>query len=165
MEFKKGDILDLIEDKSGINFVTTNAMFNYDGSLSMNKGAAGELIESCGIELSQEFGKMIIQKGKKVRNQYGKEYFKYGTLYLPEKKIGIFQIKYHYKDEIDFGLLHYSCAILLGIARSTKENININNIGGTNQEERSKIINILASYFENEENVFIWRLDRSAYED
>lgn len=159
MDFKKGNMFD---ESEGVVFVTGCSLIE-NGVLNMTKGAPKELVDDEGEDIARDFASLILQKGVDERNQYGKKYKKYGCLYLPKYEAGIFQVKYHPQDHIDLELVRYSAIMLAGMARVIKEPININNIGGNTPELRSQIVKILGEYLDNEE-IYIWRLDASSYE-
>lgn len=102
----------LWDSKDEIIFVTTNSYVKRDGSLVMGKGAAFEMKEKFPF-LPSIFGDQIIRHF----GQLGK----YGLLLatatensqiLPYLGVGIFQVKYHFKEKADLELVKYSTNLL-----------------------------------------------------
>lgn len=159
MKFEKGN---MFEDATGPIFVTTSSFILADGSLMMNRGAASD----CAIkhpEIARKFGTLARKYGIMKKNKLGNNFIRFGCLYDPELKVGVFQVKYHFKDDVDLELIRYSASILAGISRCVGT-VNMNFPGcGYGDVERRHVIETLDDILDREA-VKIWRLDPSEYD-
>jgi hypothetical protein len=107
MKLVKGNLWDSRDD---LILVTCNSYIKKDGALVMGRGAA--------LEMKTKFPKIDYRFGKMI-NYYSKHLGYYGVFildpnagpaeYVPsEQKLGIFQVKYHFKDKADLLLIKMS---------------------------------------------------------
>jgi hypothetical protein len=94
----------LWNSKSDIILVTANSYIKTNGELAMGRGAALELKNKY-PHIAYSFGKMI--------QYYSKHLGEYNVLIRGEEEVvsqlyGIFQTKYHFKDNSDLGLVSRS---------------------------------------------------------
>jgi hypothetical protein len=85
--------------------VTTNSFVTSKHELVMGKGAAGELYKIYPF-LAKKFGERILNTCGNLG--------KYGVIVM--ENIGIFQTKYHFKDNADLELIKYSTSLLRDFA-------------------------------------------------
>lgn len=133
--------------------VTTNCVVKKDGSLVMGAGAALDLC-NYDPEAPKIFGSMISYHDFILANSpRGK--IKYGCKFYDEKRLGIFQTKYHYKDSSVIDLIEYSANVLKNFAISRHNDIfNLNypgiGYGGLDKDDVHDVIRMLP------ENVHVW---------
>jgi len=88
--------------------VTTNAFIKTNGKLVMGRGAAHQMmLRYPWTQL--EFGRMVEFHARTHQNE------PYGVLISPMRvkpRLGIFQVKRHYSDAADLGLIAYSVSVL-----------------------------------------------------
>lgn len=110
----------LWNSKDDIILVTANSYINQRGELVMGRGAALEL-KTMHPELPKIFGEMI-------KNCCGHMGY-YGYLaynYYKGKIYGIFQVKYHFKDNAHLKLIEKSTSDLCKFANTTTSKISMN---------------------------------------
>lgn len=101
---------DLWNSKDTLILVTGNSYITKDSKLVMGRGAAKEAVERFpGIDYS--IGKMIKDRDAHLQ-RYGVLIDKFTTEKLSYQLLGVFQVKYHFKDIADLQLIKYSCDVL-----------------------------------------------------
>ena len=104
MKIIRGNLWD---SKDTAILVTANSYVNKRGRLVMGRGAA--------LELKNRQPNIDFVFGTMISNNYY-HLGKYGLLLfedLQEKRVyGVFQVKYHYKDQADLELIDFSCKVL-----------------------------------------------------
>jgi len=119
---------DMFESKPDVMLVTTNAFIRNDGGLVMGRGAAFQLTQKY-PEAQAEFGRLVSCWSATNPNQ------PYGVLtsFKWEKPVlAIFQVKNHFRDEADLGLIENSvrCLTLWAVTKpSVKFAVNFPGIG------------------------------------
>jgi hypothetical protein len=93
----------LWESDCEIKAVTTNSFIRSDERLVMGRGAA--------LQASHRFPGLSRIAGRRILREYG-QLGKYGWLYLPEFRLGLFQVKHHWKERAELELNRFSCAAL-----------------------------------------------------
>ena len=155
MKIKYGDMFE--DNKDDIIMVTTNAFIKNNGSLVMGRGAA--------LEMKTLFPGIEYVFGEYIKTYIGKECF-YGIYFFPNKYsklprlLGIFQVKYHFKDMADLELIRKSTVMLKNRIEKLNPYYNYNfslnypGIGNGRLQERDveEIISVLP------DNVTIWKL-------
>lgn len=146
----------------GILIVTTNATIKKNGALVMGRGAARQMRDTY-YDCDKDFGKKI----EYIKCSWNTSNKKYGLIiynhfdYDDERTfrtLGIFQVKYHYKDMADLNLIEFSTKKLEEYVVYNPHlifNLNYPGIGngGRTIEEIEPIIKILP------DNIHIWRLE------
>lgn len=160
MKFEKGN---LFECTTGPIFVTASAFISNDGSLLMNRGAAATCSQKY-PDIGKVFGDLARKGGTLHRNEVGNKFLRFGTIYDSKNKLGIFQVKYHFKDDVDLSIVRYSATMLAGISRVIGT-VNMNFPGcGYGQIDRRQVMHVLDDVLDKED-VIVWRLDASEYEN
>jgi hypothetical protein len=109
----------LFDSKDDVILITGNSYINTKGELVMGRGAALEL-KTKYPKLAYTFGKMI-QYYCKHLGEYNLIISGLGETRLEEledndwPKYGVFQVKYHYKDDADYGLIERSTNVLINM--------------------------------------------------
>ena len=96
---------------------TGNSYINKKGELVMGRGAALE-VKKHYPNIPKILGDKIKEIGKRhpvFRENYG--------LIILNSGIGVFQVKYHYKDSADLNLINYSAKILSEFAKLKEDKI------------------------------------------
>lgn len=125
--------------------ITTNAFITKEGKLVMGAGIAKEARDKF-PGLDRAFGKRI------------KHLSKYGILISdkwPDKVLGAFQVKYHFKDKADLDLIRYSTEMLmqwLDTHAALNVHLNFPGVGNGRLDpiDVLEIIDVLPN------NVFVW---------
>jgi hypothetical protein len=139
-DYQTGDMWDAF-DKVDHFIITTNAIVKVNGALVMGAGIARQARDKFpGID--QEIGGAV----KRAGNRYG---------LLLGNKLGVFQVKYHFKDPADPELIKYSCSMLRDHALAYPERkyaLNFPGIGNGKLQyhDVKTIIDVLPS------NVQVW---------
>ncbi len=142
--FKKGDMWS-VYDKVHLFCITSNSTIRNDGKLVMGKGIAKQGKDKFpGID--REFGNMIID---------GSAYALMISSYISDRKIALFQVKYHWTDNADLELIQESSVDLFRFITGwpdCKVALNFPGIGygGLDRSEVLPIISLLPN------NVQIW---------
>jgi hypothetical protein len=146
MKLIKGNLWD---SKDDLILVTCNSYIRKDGALVMGRGAA--------LEMKNKFNQIDYRFGKMVKYYY-KHLGRYGLLwvdpnsncaeyYPAEQLMGIFQVKYHFKDNADLDLIKYSVTCLRDILSSRYWKVSMNfpgiGYGGLSREIVLPIISLL----------------------
>lgn len=109
---------DLWDSGADVKIVTANAYINSKGELVMGRGAA--------LEAKQRYPDIPRMAGTKLKEiaviQTGTigAYARYGVLLLPHR-LGLFQVKLHFKDYALLSLIGMSTYMLLSICQSNPE--------------------------------------------
>ena len=109
MKLKYGELFDSTDD---VLLVTANSYITKDGRLVMGRGAA--------LEMKTKFPGFDSKAGKRILEscghlgKYGVELFTYNYKY-ELTLLGIFQVKYNFKDKADLELIKYSTDKLISI--------------------------------------------------
>jgi hypothetical protein len=115
MNIVKGELFD---SKDDILLVTTNSYLRKDGALLMGRGAA--------LQLAIKYPKLRYIFGKMIK-YYSKHLGEYNVLLATEMGgelsvkfpiYGIFQVKYHFSDPADLGLIGRSVGFLIKLQRN-----------------------------------------------
>lgn len=130
--------------------ITTNSSIKNNGELVMGRGIAKQA-RDIWPNLAQQAGEQICQ-ALGVPHKYGLK-GKYGVILGP--RIGLFQVKYHFRDQASLDLIQYSTQSLLGYATDHPEKaiaLNFPGIGngGLRADLVKPIIDILP------DNVQVW---------
>jgi hypothetical protein len=150
MKIKIGNLWD---SKDDLIFVTTNSYIRNDGALVMGRGAALECkTRYPGIEY--DFGNMISRLHKVGPISNPSE--KYGILVHETLPIGIFQVKYHFRDVADTNLILYSTQLLNELSKTKTISINFPGIG-FGQLDEMQVLPIISQL---SDNVTIYRFRR-----
>lgn len=96
-----------------IRIVTTNSYINKLGELVMGRGAA--------LEAKTRYPDLPKMAGKVIRHMSD-----YGVLYFPTLRIGLFQVKRHWRDDADLSLIHESAFWLHMFAQCVSGTIVLN---------------------------------------
>ena len=103
---------DIFSTRSDVLLVTTNEYIRRDGCLVMGRGAAYTFsMKYSGA--TREFGDLVTAHASAFPNQ------PYGIILSPKWKspvLGIFQVKRHFRDEADLGLIEGSANMLAAYA-------------------------------------------------
>jgi hypothetical protein len=110
MKIIKGDLWD---NKAAITFVTGNSFLTKDGRLVMGRGAAKEALDKF-PSIDSVFGQMIKYRQAHL-GKYGILIDGVGKTMEASRYLGIFQVKYHFKDKADLSLIKYSAEELYKI--------------------------------------------------
>lgn len=141
--FRQGNMWSCFDEVNHF-LITTNAVIKKDGALVMGAGIAKQVRDKWpGID--KEMGAAI----KRTCGSGGT----YGVIL--GKKIGLFQVKHHYKDNASLELITYSTNMLKALANSVPERkfaLNFPGIGNgkLSYEQVFPIINNLP------DNVYVW---------
>jgi hypothetical protein len=131
--------------------VSTNATLNKNGEVVMGRGAAKEAKERF-PQLPFDLG-MRLRTGGLAGQKYGvliSDITAHGT------RLGAFQVKYHWQDDADLGLISHSAHALRAIA-GDYERIAINFPGiGNGRLERSQVEYFLDKYWSDLDNLFVY---------
>ena len=145
VKFKKGEMMNRIGMDNEVVLVTTNSFITKDKKIVMGRGAAQQLKESYGGGIDKLFG------------TYLKEHHlqRYGVFIFMGEALGVFQVKYHFREKADLELIKYSTAMLTQHTMDFPHitfNLNFPGIGYGNltREEVLPIIQFLP------DNVVIW---------
>lgn len=104
---RKGNMINVVGQPNSLAIITTNAIVKNNGALVMGAGIAKTVRDSYpGID--RQFGSWIKHNmdSDKV----------YGFLFNPDEDIAIFQVKKHYADNADLGLIEHSTNMLKAVA-------------------------------------------------
>ena len=116
MIIKYGD--DLWNSIDDVILVTSNSYINYKDEVVMGRGAA--------LEMKNKYPKTPYQFGRMIK-YYVRHLGKYGVIVLnlyatadeilfrQSGWVGLFQVKYHFKDKADLDLISYSTDKLLNM--------------------------------------------------
>jgi len=147
---------DMFDEERDVLIITTNSYINKKEELVMGRGIA--------LQLTQKYHQVKKVAGEIIKRKYG-HLSKYGFLFLSlydkqgnfEEDVGLFQVKYHFKDRANIELIKYSTKImqekLQDIFRThykyLKFAMNFPGIGygGLNREDVFPIINSLPDNF------------------
>lgn len=142
--------------------VTTNSFIAQNNRLVMGRGAA--------LALAQHKPQFPFHAGRYIHNTCG-HLSRYGWFTLPGSdgtRWGCFQVKYHWRDQADLGLIRYSVDALnewIKAERAVKVSINFPGIGNgrRNIEQVFTIVDQLSNlvtihYFEDEVEATLNRL-------
>ena len=102
--YRTGNMWDVFE---GIDYfvITTNAVIKNNGAVVMGAGIAKQVRDNWpGVD---------VQLGKAISRMGGGAYG-----YIQGSKLGIFQVKYHYKDQASLRLIEHSAEMLAKHARA-----------------------------------------------
>lgn len=102
MNISYGNMWD-VYDEADLFLITTNSFIKRNGALVMGAGIAREARD--------RFPGLDLALGRKI-----KHLGKYGLIVSekwPDKKLGAFQVKYHFKDSASLELIEYSCNDLI----------------------------------------------------
>lgn len=105
MILHKGDMFNATPD---VLLVTTNAFVRSDGGLVMGRGAAFQMTQKYPGSQA-EFGRLVQQWRASYPNQ---PYGVLASLEWQNPMLAIFQVKYHFRDEADLGLIRNSVKAL-----------------------------------------------------
>lgn len=102
MVYEKGDMWS-VYGKTDLFCITTNSIIKNNGELVMGKGIAKEAAFRI-PNLPKVAGTLINKRTCETLNN------KYGLLIVPSlmQNLGLFQVKYNWKDEADLELIEYS---------------------------------------------------------
>ena len=145
---------DMWLEKPEIFLVTGNNTVNMDGALVMGRGAA-RFASIAFPNCAYSFGSEILKLRRNVRNSHQ---LKYGVLVFPSKPIlGLFQVKYHYRDHARLEIIQYSVQRLrnlISINETWKKRIVMNFPGiGWGGLQREAVLPLLEPL---PDNVEIW---------
>ena len=131
-------------------FVTTNAMINTHDELVMGRGAAKQL--------ATLIPSMPGYWGHHIRMQAANGRTAYGVLYDDYHQVGIFQVKWHWKNDADLNLIANSCRCLIEMVKARNWQavyLNYPGIGNgrLKLEQVEQVVNMLP------ETVHLWRLE------
>lgn len=146
--FKTGNMWDAYDD-ADLFLITTNSMVKSSGALVMGAGIAKEAKEKFpGIEFT--LGNEIL----KTCGQLGK-YCLLISPQWPDKKLGCFQVKYHWKDNADIDLIADTSERLFYFLEAYDvKNCHLNFPGiGNGRLDRELVLNVLIPLGNN---VTIW---------
>ena len=145
--FKFGDIWEAWGTPKSLFVASTNAMVNSKGKLVMGRGIARQLAERCPT---------IPALAAKLRQKKGKRYGFLSVGQHDNQEIGLFQVKYHWREPANLLLIQYSIACMMNfIENKPIETINMNFPGiGNGHRAISEIEPLLGTL---PDNVFIWR--------
>lgn len=134
--------------------VTTNSFITKEGKLVMGAGIAKEARDRFS-GLDKAFGKRI------------KHLSRYGILVSdkwPDKVLGAFQVKYHFKDKADLDLIRYSTEMLQQwIKNHAALNIHLNFPGiGNGKLDPADVLEIISCL---PNNVFVWTKEPYNYDE
>lgn len=101
----------LFESMDDVILVTTNSYINKLGALVMGRGAALEM-KTIYPGIEKYFGKKVLENFSLPPTATG-QMGRYGVVLKennvgPQDYLGIFQVKYNFRDEADLGLIEYS---------------------------------------------------------
>ena len=107
MQKKFGNMIDAIEPGNGVWLCTTNSYIRKDGALVMGRG--------CAKAMAEAFPGLPMMLGARI--EHLSEY-NIGILEDETSNIalGAFQVKYHFKQDADLGLIERSCSALWALA-------------------------------------------------
>jgi len=155
LKFQRGNVFD--EVKNQPIFTTMSAFIKKDGTAFMSRGAALGCYRHY-PNIDAIFGELIRKYGVISTNARGNKFLKYGVVYVPDKKVGAFQIKYHLNDNPDLELITYSATMLAGIGRMIGP-LHINFPGlGKDTDNRAELYKVLESLWRNID-ITLWRLN------
>lgn len=145
----KGDMMKHLGKEKEVIVVTTNSFKRKDGGIVMGKGAA--------LQLKEE----LLKQGKTIEYVVGNQIEhlgRYGVICFKRTQVGVFQVKYHFKDSANLNLIRYSTAVLTKIALDNQDKIyhlNFPGIGNghLSRERVEPILGILP------DNVWVWEYD------
>lgn len=131
----------LWDSKADLYVVTCNGTLNRYGELVMGRGAA--------LEAKNRFPELPLLAGQIVRKNFKKdiiykEFYRYGFFCIGN--LGLFQVKYHFKDKADIELIKYSAICLYNYLDETDFNLNVHmnypaiGYGGLKREDVEPII-------------------------
>ena len=148
-QFRKGDMFEYKRSKDDVLFVTANSYIRKDGALVMGRGAAKEMKETY-LGIDKLLGEIISRRF----NHLGK----YGVIILYEYKhqnLGVFQVKYHFKDKAQVDLIKFSVTELLKyLPKNNQREFHLNYPGiGNGQLSKEEVEPCLVSL---SNNVIIW---------
>ena len=122
---------DMWKHTSSVYVVTTNSYIKQNGELVMGRGAAKEAKE--------RYDRIAFDAGEKISHLS-----KYGFIYLPQYKVGLFQVKYHWNADAELSLIDYSVYKLTQFADMLCGDIVMNFPGiGNGRLPREDVISLL----------------------
>lgn len=125
---------DLWTYPADMRFVTTNSYVNSRGELVMGRGAA--------LQAKQRYSDV-----PKLAGKYIFHLSKYGLCHIPQYQLGLFQVKYHFKDRADLDLIRYSFGLLEMYAAQTCGTIAMNFPGiGYGGLDRNDVLDVMREY-------------------
>lgn len=127
--FEKGDMWSIWEN-TALFLITTNSSIRTDGCLVMGRGIAKEARDRF-PGLDRALGKMVWE--------YGDEYGLLLSESWPEKRLGVFQVKYHWKARADLYLIGLSTEMLAEWAlefQDLRADLNFPGIGNGGLDKR-----------------------------
>lgn len=148
MRWMRGDMLSNIP-VGALVFITTNAYIRRDGCLVMGRGAAAQAARLW-TELPKLAGNVVTHMKR------------YGCRFVcgihDDIHLGIFQVKYHFKDQADLSLIEWSCQDLREKALANPERTVRLNFPGIGWGGRTvgAVKPILEKYFSDVPNVEVW---------
>jgi len=153
MQLRKGD---MFQHKADVLLVTANSYVTHNGVLVMGRGAAKQANDL--YQCAEHFGWLVNDTiGHKARQRYGVIMGDPGC-YNPECPywLGIFQVKYHWRDEADLKLIEYSALKLTQLAIPDEFKISLNFPGiGNGRLRREDVLPLLEGL---PGNVTVWEL-------
>jgi hypothetical protein len=139
MQFVKGNLWSANAD---IIFVTTNSSLTQDGRLVMGKGAAKQAA-------------MRHPMLPSVAGTFIRHLSKYGILVFPQYRIGLFQVKYDFKEPAKFELIDHSMYVLSKFMEAYKGNVVLNFPGiGAGNLERKDVLRLLEGYRDTDVTIY-----------
>lgn len=164
MEFVYGNIIEEVPDND-IIFFTANSFVRDDGSMQMG---AGLLRHFAGIEPKSPkvFGDLINKQKQVDSGDRQFKFKKYGIVFDEELMSGLFQIQYHYKDDISLDLINYSAHLLRGfcIANSdTSVHVDFPYLGKNSLQK--PIVNHIMKTVLSGLDIKVWKISRKFIED
>ena len=156
MKFKKGDMWESFPE-SDLFLVTGNSVVKKDGTLVMGRGIAKEAKE--------RYPQFPLAAGQYLsRHQEYRKNKPYGLLlnvYKMCPKLGVFQVKAHYKDKASIELIRYSTMLLSIYIKKYESMINTVNLNfpgiGYGGLDRKEVLPILEEFLsDSAQKVTIW---------
>jgi hypothetical protein len=143
---------DMFESPTDVLLVTTNAYVRTDGGLVMGRGAAYQCTQKYPGSQA-EFGKLVTEFSKIYPKQ---PYGILASVRWQAPMLGIFQVKYHFRDDADIGLIENSVKRLSEWASANltvKFSLNFPGIGNGRLQEK-RVLPMLAPL---PDNVEVWK--------
>lgn len=131
---------ELWNTKASHILVTSNSYIRKDGALVMGRGAA--------LEAATRFPNFPYIAGGRISEKWGGHLGFYGTLLSVHKNIGLFQVKRHFKDPAELGIIEASVGSLLVQMRNETYAINFPGIG-YGQLEISRVLPVIQKLPDN----------------
>lgn len=124
-----------VYDSTDLFLITTNATLRADGALVMGRGIARQARD--------RFPGLASALGRELRsiNGVGKCYGLLISPAWPQRKLGLFQVKYHWAEDADLGLIAYSAGALTAwCARHPEAQVALNYPGiGNGKLEKEEV--------------------------